>query len=223
MNRRQNQRHPGRVSSPPRRRPRRGGLRPARPIKPTPRTEGTTPARRIRRNHIGGGQIHAVEPPTTGHGAGFKPAPTRAAHTTAGSIPAPSIAEAEAVGLDPLQLQQVKRAGHRAEIVAFLERHARDGLIEWYSLTPGQPARFAAPARPLAPALQRAIHAALDGFQNFYQHQAGALDAIRAGRNLVIVTPTASGKTLSYNPAVFETLLERPARATCCTSSRSTP
>ena len=136
---------------------------------------------------------------------------TRAVKETS---PAPgragALAEAEAIGLDPIELQRIKRAGHRFEIVAFLEKHARDGLIEWYRLKPGHPARHAQPARPLAPALQRAIGSALPGFSAFYQHQARALDAIRQEHNLVIVTQTASGKTLSYNPAVFEYLAAHP-------------
>ena len=39
-----------------------------------------------------------------------------------------------------------------------------------------------------------------------YSHQASAIDAIRQGKNVIIVTPTASGKTLAFNIPVFETL-----------------
>jgi len=47
-----------------------------------------------------------------------------------------------------------------------------------------------------------------------YSHQREAWDRVRAGGNVVIVTPTASGKTLCYNLPVSETLLRDPeARA----------
>jgi DEAD/DEAH box helicase domain-containing protein len=118
--------------------------------------------------------------------------------------------EAETFGLDTLMLEQVKRAGHRYEIVAFLEKHARDGLIEWYDLKQGRAARMRQPARSLHPQVQQAINSAMPEFRGFFQHQAKALDAIRQDCNLVIVTQTASGKTLSYNPAIFEYLLENP-------------
>jgi DEAD/DEAH box helicase domain-containing protein len=41
-----------------------------------------------------------------------------------------------------------------------------------------------------------------------YQHQCDALDALRSGKNVVITTPTASGKTLAFNVPIFETLLQ---------------
>ncbi len=37
------------------------------------------------------------------------------------------------------------------------------------------------------------------GISELYTHQATAFEEIRAGKNVVIVTPTASGKTLTYN------------------------
>jgi DEAD/DEAH box helicase domain-containing protein len=39
-----------------------------------------------------------------------------------------------------------------------------------------------------------------------YSHQACAINKARQGKNVVIVTPTASGKTLSFNVPVFEAL-----------------
>lgn len=118
--------------------------------------------------------------------------------------------EAETFGVDPLLLDELKRSGRRYEFIAFLEKHARDGLIEWHDLKPGQSARMLLPARPLHPQIKRAIESSMPGFQGFFRHQALALDAIRQNRNLVIVTQTASGKTLSYNPAIFEYLLNNP-------------
>ena len=46
------------------------------------------------------------------------------------------------------------------------------------------------------------------GVLQLYTHQAAAADAIHAGKNVVIVTPTASGKTLCYNLPVLNAVLE---------------
>jgi DEAD/DEAH box helicase domain-containing protein len=46
------------------------------------------------------------------------------------------------------------------------------------------------------------------GIRQLYSHQAAAAQAVHAGRNLVIVTPTASGKTLCYNLPVLNAILE---------------
>jgi DEAD/DEAH box helicase domain-containing protein len=52
------------------------------------------------------------------------------------------------------------------------------------------------------------------GISRLYAHQADAFDEIERGRNVVIVTPTASGKTLCYNLPVLNRLLREPgARA----------
>jgi DEAD/DEAH box helicase domain-containing protein len=46
------------------------------------------------------------------------------------------------------------------------------------------------------------------GIAQLYSHQAEAYERIAAGENIVIVTPTASGKTLCYNLPVLNALLE---------------
>lgn len=52
------------------------------------------------------------------------------------------------------------------------------------------------------------------GITRFYSHQAMAIDAVRRGENVVVVTGTASGKTLCYNVPVMEALEKDPrARA----------
>ena len=48
------------------------------------------------------------------------------------------------------------------------------------------------------------------GISRLYSHQAEAFDRIRRGENVVLVTPTASGKTLCYNLPVLNQLLEDP-------------
>jgi DEAD/DEAH box helicase domain-containing protein len=47
------------------------------------------------------------------------------------------------------------------------------------------------------------------GVRQPYTHQAAAAEAVRAGKNVVIVTPTASGKTLCYNLPVLNEILEK--------------
>jgi DEAD/DEAH box helicase domain-containing protein len=49
------------------------------------------------------------------------------------------------------------------------------------------------------------------GIQQLYTHQAASIEQSLAGKNVVVVTPTASGKTLCYNLPVAHTLLNDPA------------
>ena len=52
------------------------------------------------------------------------------------------------------------------------------------------------------------------GVQNLYSHQASAATLAHEGKNVVVVTPTASGKTLCYNLPILSALVENPdARA----------
>ena len=46
------------------------------------------------------------------------------------------------------------------------------------------------------------------GIARPYSHQAAAAEAVHAGKNVVIVTPTSSGKTLCYNLPVINAILE---------------
>ncbi|HKV60588.1 MAG TPA: DEAD/DEAH box helicase [Candidatus Acidoferrum sp.] len=46
------------------------------------------------------------------------------------------------------------------------------------------------------------------GIRRLYTHQAEAAEAVHAGKNVIIVTPTASGKTLCYNLPVLNAMLE---------------
>ena len=52
------------------------------------------------------------------------------------------------------------------------------------------------------------------GVENLYSHQAVAATLAHQGKNVVVVTPTASGKTLCYNLPILSALVENPdARA----------
>jgi len=48
------------------------------------------------------------------------------------------------------------------------------------------------------------------GIEKLYSHQAAAAECARVGNNCVVVTPTASGKTLCYNLPVLNAVLENP-------------
>ena len=48
------------------------------------------------------------------------------------------------------------------------------------------------------------------GVERLWSHQVEAIDLIRQGENVVVMTPTASGKTLIYNIPVLESIMEHP-------------
>lgn len=64
-------------------------------------------------------------------------------------------------------------------------------------------------ARPLPEPLERALKE--QGIERLYRHQVEAVDRVRRGEHTVVVTSTASGKTLCYNLPVLENLLEDPS------------
>jgi DEAD/DEAH box helicase domain-containing protein len=73
---------------------------------------------------------------------------------------------------------------------------------------PAREAQFAPMPDWIRPELVRAYGA--KGIEQLYSHQAEAADRVRRGKNLVIVTPTASGKTLCYNLTILNAVLENP-------------
>ncbi len=48
------------------------------------------------------------------------------------------------------------------------------------------------------------------GIAKLYSHQARAIELVHDGKDVVLVTPTASGKTLCYNIPVLQKILEEP-------------
>ncbi|HOJ51929.1 MAG TPA: DEAD/DEAH box helicase [Syntrophales bacterium] len=46
------------------------------------------------------------------------------------------------------------------------------------------------------------------GIERLYSHQARAIEAVRSGKDICLVTPTASGKTLCYNIPTLQKILE---------------
>ncbi|MDD5648622.1 MAG: DEAD/DEAH box helicase, partial [Dehalococcoidia bacterium] len=77
---------------------------------------------------------------------------------------------------------------------------------------PPRDARPGWPDRPLHPVLQERLDKL--ELSTLYLHQAEAINGIRLGKNVMVATPSASGKTLCYNIPVLNTMLEEPyARA----------
>ena len=73
---------------------------------------------------------------------------------------------------------------------------------------PARPAEYAEVPDGLHPLVQAALGE--QNIEQLYTHQAAAIGHIREGRNVVIVTGTASGKTLCYNIPVVEGLIADP-------------
>ncbi|MEQ1949240.1 MAG: DEAD/DEAH box helicase [Bryobacteraceae bacterium] len=92
--------------------------------------------------------------------------------------------------------------------------------FEQWAADPESPVRAVKhqPARPgnyvdfpanLPPTLRQSLLAR--GIRQLYSHQSEALAHASAGRNVVVVTPTASGKTLCYNLPLLQRLTADPA------------
>lgn len=92
------------------------------------------------------------------------------------------------------------------------DRRYRGQIVHVETIPPRQ-ACYGDPARPIAPQLKDFLAEQM-GIERLYTHQARAMDAVAAGQDVVVVTATASGKTLCYNLPVVQTLLAEPnARA----------
>ncbi len=89
------------------------------------------------------------------------------------------------------------------QIVEDLRRDARVGpqLVEALYLPPNE-ARYGELAPPLAPPLAAALRRA--GVERLWSHQAAGLAAVRGGRDVLVTTPTASGKSLIFHLPVLE-------------------
>ncbi len=100
-----------------------------------------------------------------------------------------------------MNLEQVIERWQRAPEIAPSITHSRR--------LPARPPRHA----PWPEGLDGRLIAALQGrgIGALYTHQAEAVAQALAGRNVVVVTPTASGKTLCYNLPILHTLLREPA------------
>jgi DEAD/DEAH box helicase domain-containing protein len=73
---------------------------------------------------------------------------------------------------------------------------------------PEAPGVFEPLPAQLAPALRNALESR--GIRELYSHQARSFEVTHRGSNVVVVTPTASGKTLCYNLPVLQRLTNEP-------------
>ncbi|MFA6366914.1 MAG: DEAD/DEAH box helicase, partial [Candidatus Hydrogenedentales bacterium] len=95
---------------------------------------------------------------------------------------------------------------------SFLAWLDEQGEVAWTRTLRQRAPKLAELPADLSPPLAAAL--AAKGISALYTHQSECYRIARSGRNFVVVTPTASGKTLCYNLPVVQTLLEDPtARA----------
>ncbi len=96
----------------------------------------------------------------------------------------------------------------REALGALAERDRTGEVLTAIKHFPAREAAFAAMPSWVRAELVAAYRA--KGVEKLYTHQAAAAERARAGKNLVVVTPTASGKTICYNLPVLNSILENP-------------
>jgi DEAD/DEAH box helicase domain-containing protein len=84
-----------------------------------------------------------------------------------------------------------------------------DAIVTATRRLPAVTATYAAFPEQTDPRLRTAL--AARGIEQLYTHQAEAFEYALAGRNVVTITPTASGKTLCYNAPVLDAILKDPS------------
>lgn len=87
-------------------------------------------------------------------------------------------------------------APHDGALLAARLQHKYADRITGAFSVPAVPGRYAPFPDDLPEPLQLALHAR--GIYQLYSHQAAAWNAVRRGEHVVVVTPTASGKSLCY-------------------------
>ncbi|MDQ7794801.1 MAG: DEAD/DEAH box helicase [bacterium] len=98
------------------------------------------------------------------------------------------------------------------QVLEELEKGETARHVTCWRTLPGRPARPGPFPSWLHPSLAEALRRR--GIRDLYTHQAKALEALGRGENVVVVTPTASGKTLCYNvPVVDQVLSDSSTRA----------
>jgi len=80
--------------------------------------------------------------------------------------------------------------------------------VTFWKVLSAQKASFSSFPQSLDTTLCQALESR--GIKKLYSHQAEALDKAFQGKNYVVVTPTASGKTLCYNLPVIQSIMKHP-------------
>ena len=86
----------------------------------------------------------------------------------------------------------------------------RQNITFWHTIPP-QPAKYGDYPPDFSPRLREIL--AKRGIERLYTHQAQAIAHVLAEKNVIVVTPTASGKTLCYNLPVLHHLSEKQPEA----------
>ena len=80
-------------------------------------------------------------------------------------------------------------------------------VTHWETIPPRE-GKFAEIPPEVDPRIKSALRER--GISRLYSHQLQTFDSVRSGKSVVLVSPTASGKTLAYNLPVLQSLLENP-------------
>ena len=91
---------------------------------------------------------------------------------------------------------------------ALVARYRQEEVLTAVRQIPPREAKFRPVPSWVTSALSEAYRA--KGIQELYSHQAATAELVHEGKNLVVVKPTASGKTLCYNLPVLNAVLENP-------------
>ncbi|MDL2266436.1 DEAD/DEAH box helicase [Desulfovibrio sp. OttesenSCG-928-G15] len=91
---------------------------------------------------------------------------------------------------------------------ALMRTQSLAAQVCYHTILPESAALSASVARPWPKAVAGVLEHV--GIPSLYSHQAEAVDALRAGRDVIVATPTASGKSLTYTLPVIERFLHDP-------------
>jgi DEAD/DEAH box helicase domain-containing protein len=100
-------------------------------------------------------------------------------------------------------------AGTETVLARLLEEPSLAAAVTHHATLPPREATTAPFPTWLDPRIVRGLEER--GITSLYSHQADAVEAVHAGEDIVVVTPTASGKTLCYALPVLQALAEYPS------------
>src|SRR3984885_7505860 len=93
-------------------------------------------------------------------------------------------------------------------LASLVAPNCREEVLTAVRRIPARDAKFRCLPAWVTSALSEAYRA--KGIRELYSHQASSAELARDGKNFVVVTPTASGKTLCYNLPILNAVLENP-------------
>jgi DEAD/DEAH box helicase domain-containing protein len=93
-------------------------------------------------------------------------------------------------------------------ILQEINKEFRHEIAHYHYIKP-KPAEYSEPETPLKEEIKRLLEKR--GIRRLFIHQAQGIDLIRKEHNIVVMTPTASGKSLIYNIPVLESIIDDPS------------